>query len=165
MERVAALQLRLEHALDRHQVFQMTLEGLREVRDQILKNAQHELEPRLGAYLERLTQGRYVQARVDESLQVQISQSAKGNSFISMDDLSSGTKDQVYFAARLALCDMIFHDARPPLLMDDPFIKFDPERRESALQLCKELSTDRQIILFTCHDGYDAYADQVIDLG
>ena len=164
MERRAALQHRLDLALERHQVFQMTLEGLREVRDQILKNAQRELEPRLGAYLERLTQGRYTQAHVDENLQVQISLNSKNNHFVSVDDLSSGTRDQVYLAARLALCDMIFQDARPPLLMDDPFIKFDPERKEAALLLCKELSAERQIILFTCHAGYDPYADHVIAL-
>jgi uncharacterized protein YhaN len=67
-------------------------------------------------------------------------------------------------AARLALCDLIFGEKLPPLLMDDPFVKFDPARREAALQLCKELASDRQIILFTCHDGYDSFADHVIEL-
>jgi uncharacterized protein YhaN len=165
MERAAALQRRLENVLEKYMVYQMTLEGLREVRDQILKNAQHELEPLLGDYLGQLTKGRYARARVDEDLQVQISPHSKGNGFISMEDLSSGTRDQVYLAARLALCDMIFQDASPPILMDDPFIKFDPDRRDAALRLCKELSTNRQIILFTCHDGYDNYANRVISLG
>jgi uncharacterized protein YhaN len=81
-----------------------------------------------------------------------------------MDELSQGARDQVYLSARLALSDLIFGDARPPLLMDDPFVKFDPERREAALKLCKDLAADRQIILFTCHDGYDAFADHVIEL-
>jgi len=165
MERRAVLQRRLELALEKHQVFQETLEGLREVRDGILKNAQAKLEPRLGHYLIRLTQGRYNQAFVDEDLQISISLNSKSERRVRMEDLSSGTRDQVYFAARVALCDLIFQEARPPLLMDDPFIKFDPDRKEAALQVCKEISADRQIILFTCHDGYDAFADHVILLG
>jgi len=55
-------------------------------------------------------------------------------------------------------------DARPPLLMDDPFVKFDPQRREAALALCQKLANDRQIILFTCHEGYDGFADKVVDM-
>lgn len=165
MERRAVLQHRLEVALEKHQVFQETLAGLREVRDRILKNAQAKLEPRLGTYLDPLTQGRYNCAFVDEDLQISISLNLKSERRVSMEDLSSGTRDQVYLAARLALCDLIFQEARPPLLMDDPFIKFDPDRKEAALRVCKEISADRQIILFTCHDGYDAFADHVILLG
>jgi uncharacterized protein YhaN len=162
MERKADLQVRLEQALERHQILKLALDGLREVRDHILETAQNELEPRLGMYLARLTEGRYQHAYVNEDLQVQVQLNSDHNRLVGVEEMSSGTRDQVYLAARLALCDMIFQDARPPLLMDDPFIKFDPKRREAALRLCKELSRERQIILFTCHDGYDAFADQVI---
>jgi uncharacterized protein YhaN len=162
MERKADLLVRLEHALERHQILKLALEGLREVRDHILETAQNELEPRLGKYLVRLTNGRYPHARVDENLQVRVLLNSNENRLLGVEEMSSGTRDQVYLAARLALCDMIFHDANPPLLMDDPFIKFDPKRREAALRLCKELSKERQIILFTCHDGYDAFADRII---
>ncbi|MCH7988192.1 MAG: hypothetical protein IID46_03460, partial [Planctomycetes bacterium] len=55
---------------------------------------------------------------------------------------SRGTQDQVYFAARLALADLVFHGAKPPLLLDDPFVKFDPQRRDAALELCKDINSE-----------------------
>jgi len=161
-ERQEAYQHRLEVGLERAEVYRLALDGIRQVRDEVLQNAQHELEPRLGRYLERLTGEKYKKVSVDEDLQLEISE---GNGYIGVESLSSGTRDQVYLAARLALCDMIFHDSSPPLLLDDPFVKFDLKRRIAALELCKELASDRQIILFTCHEGYAPYADRVIRLG
>jgi uncharacterized protein YhaN len=161
--RAAALQ-RVEHAMDRHEVLVFTLEGLREAREATMSTARDELEPRLSGYLGMVTGGRYDRATVDGELKLHIPHPSKEGSPIEMDELSQGTQDQVYLSARLALCDLVFGEARPPLLMDDPFVKFDPERREAALKLCKDLAADRQIILFTCHDGYDAYADHVIEL-
>jgi DNA repair exonuclease SbcCD ATPase subunit len=163
-EREAALQGRLKIYLERLQVYKLTLSGLLQVRDHVLRNAQRELEPRLGRYLERLTQGRYTSVSVDENLQLDVRLNSKHDKFIDVEALSSGTRDQVYLAARLALCDMIFRGAQPPLLLDDPFVTFDSERKEAAVKLCKELSVDRQILLFTCHDDYDDYADNVIPL-
>ena len=130
-----------------------------------MSTAREELEPRLSRYLAQVTGGRYDRAVVDDDLGLQIPHPAKERGPIEIDELSQGTRDQVYLSARLALCDLIFDKARPPLLMDDPFVKFDPERRDAALKLCKHLAADRQIILFTCQEGYDPYADHVIELG
>jgi uncharacterized protein YhaN len=79
-------------------------------------------------------------------------------------DLSRGTADLVYLAARVALVDVLAVDARPPLLFDDPFVTFDTERQRRAIAWLRELSRDRQILLFTCNETYTAYADRVIRL-
>lgn len=163
-ERQAALNRRLEHALERYEVISLTLKGLTQARDLTLRNAQQALIPRLNAYLARLTNGQYMQALVDEGLQIGLLHASKEGGPITMEEVSSGTQDQVYLAARLALCELIFEGRHPPLLMDDPFVKFDPQRREAALRLCQELAADWQILLFTCHDGYDPYADQIVVL-
>lgn len=163
-ERRAGTQRKLEHALGLREIYILTLEGMRAAREDSMSTASEELEPRLGEYLERVTGGRYDQVLVDDELGLHILHPSKRDSPIDMDELSQGARDQVYLSARLALCDLIFGEKRPPLLMDDPFVKFDSERREAALQLCKELAVDRQIILLTCHDGYDAFADHVVNL-
>jgi DNA repair exonuclease SbcCD ATPase subunit len=163
-EQRADLERHLDLAMERHYILGLTLDGLRQAREQTLHRAQEELGLRLGEYLQRLTRGRYKKAFIDENLHVGVAGDSRGQKPISVEELSTGTRDQVYLAARLALSDMIFQDARPPMLMDDPFVKFDPKRREAALELCKELAVDRQIILFTCHDGYSPYADRVIRL-
>ncbi|NIM93285.1 MAG: AAA family ATPase [Anaerolineales bacterium] len=163
-EREDALRRRLDLEVERHEVYKLTLDGIQQARDETMRNAQEALTPQLNTYLERLTGGRYTQAVVGEDLTIQVLHPDKGDEAIGMDELSLGTQDQVYLAARLALIDLIFQGAQPPLLMDDPFVKFDPERRVAALELCQDLAADRQIILFTCHEHHEHYADHVIAL-
>ena len=43
-------------------------------------------------------------------------------------DLSQGTLDVVYLAARLGLVRLVTGDRRPPLVLDDPFVTLDDER-------------------------------------
>lgn len=162
-ERQASTQRNLDQNWEQADIYRFVLGGLEKARQETLRTAADELEPRLGIYLQQMTQGRYDTALVDDNLAIRIVHEAKDEP-IEVENLSRGTQDQVYFAARLALSDLVFHDARPPLLMDDPFVTFDPQRKQAALELCKKLAVDRQIILFTCHEGYDAYADHVIEL-
>jgi len=163
-EEKAGLEQELERLQSWHGAYALALQVMREARTGAMRTARDELAPRMAAYLERLTIGRYSQVQVDESLEPVLVHPSKETGPIETDEMSQGTLDQIYLAARLSLCDILFGEARPPLLMDDPFVKFDPERRSAALELCRELSSDRQILLFTCHDGYDQYASSVIDL-
>ncbi|MCH7587541.1 MAG: AAA family ATPase [Chloroflexi bacterium] len=162
-ERRAAHGRNLEHVRERVAIYRLVLEGVEEARSDTLRTAQDELQPRLGSYLKRLTNGRYDQATVGDDLGIQIIHVSKSEP-IEVSELSRGTQDQVYFAARLALADLVFHGAKPPLLLDDPFVKFDPQRRDAALELCKDIAAEGQIILFTHHDEYDRYADNLITL-
>jgi len=62
-----------------------------------------------------------------------------------------------------------FHAAEgerePPLvLMDDPLVNFDPDRRQAAVQMIRALAEETQVLLFTCQDWYDEAADRVIEL-
>ena len=137
---------------------------MKEAREFTMLTAKDELGPKLGRYLEQLTQGKYSEVLVDDNLNPMIVHESKPNDPISPNELSKGALDQLYLAARLAICDLIFPEKCLPLFMDDPFVTFDPNRRDAALELCKELSEDRQIILYTCHEGYDEFADRVIEL-
>ena len=64
--------------------------------------------------------------------------------------LSSGTADQLYLAARLAICDLAL-PAHTPLTLDDALVSFDDTRLRSALELLSEQGKTRQILLFSCH--------------
>jgi len=57
-------------------------------------------------------------------------------------------------------------DRRPPLILDDPFVTFDPDRAERALRLLKEVAAEHgfQVLLLTCSERYDALADALIVL-
>lgn len=163
-EKRASLEHRLDGLTDKYETWSVTLEVMRDARQATMRRAQDDLAPRMGAYLNRLTEGRYSELVVDEDLEPHVVHDSKPGETISGEELSEGAKDQLYLAARLALCDLVFRDSRPPLLMDDPFVKFDPQRRAAALRLCRELAKDRQIILFTCQSDFDESADKVMFL-
>lgn len=72
--------------------------------------------------------------------------------------LSTGAGDQLYLAARLAICELILPDTDPPpLVLDDALANFDDARCASALRLLKEEGKKRQLLLFTCHSREAAF--------
>lgn len=65
--------------------------------------------------------------------------------------LSTGTSAQLYLAVRLAICLLALSEEEScPIILDDALLGFDDKRAKAALELLKELSKERQIILFTC---------------
>lgn len=75
--------------------------------------------------------------------------------------LSSGAKDQLYLAARLAISEYLSRGHAPlPLLLDDPFATSDDGRTRAGMRLLMEQFSPRhQIIILTCHrKRYEALA-------
>jgi DNA repair exonuclease SbcCD ATPase subunit len=142
---------RLEETL---KVYSLALETMRAARERTLVTAQHQLAPLASSYLAELTGGRYTSTTVDSDLNVLVATATNPGGSVVPGQLSKGTQDQIYLALRLALMDLLFPTARPPLFLDDPFVKFDEARRRAALQLCQRIARQRQVILFTCADDY-----------
>jgi len=66
--------------------------------------------------------------------------------------LSTGTREQLYLAIRLAYLQHYCRQAEPlPIVMDDVLVNFDAERARQTLACLAELSRDVQIIFLTCH--------------
>ena len=66
---------------------------------------------------------------------------------------SAGQTDLVMLCMRLSLVDALFREAKPFVILDDPFINLDDRRTAEALKLIRELSKDRQIIYLTCNSS------------
>jgi uncharacterized protein YhaN len=79
-------------------------------------------------------------------------------------ELSQGTLDVVFLAARLGLVRLVTGDRRPPLVFDDPFVTLDDVRAPRALELLREVSADFQVIYLTTSSRYDHLADRVVEL-
>jgi hypothetical protein len=122
------------------------------------------LERRMVADVARVTDGRYREVRMDDAgLEIEV-RSAERDDWVGVRDLSRGTLDAVYLAARLACVRLVTGDRRPPLILDDPLVSFDDERAERALGVIRELTPDFQVLYLTTSDRYDALADAVITL-
>ena len=69
-----------------------------------------------------------------------------------VDAMSTGTRDQLYLALRLATLEPDLDGAEPmPFIVDDILVQFDDERALATLEALAELSTKTQVILFTHH--------------
>jgi uncharacterized protein YhaN len=66
--------------------------------------------------------------------------------------MSSGTRDQLYLALRLASLERYMESAESmPFIVDDILVDFDDVRSEAALRKMSDLSKKGQVILFTHH--------------
>lgn len=172
-ELVASLAERLAAARDqqaelqrRVTIYEGTREAIESAERATLKTAARYLEEHMGPAVARITDGRYDEIQVDErSLAFKVRAPETG-SFVAVEQLSQGTADQLFLAARLGLVRLVTLDRRPPLILDDPFVTFDADRAGRALSLLKEVAAGHgfQAILLTCSDRYDAFADELVVL-
>ncbi|MCF6094719.1 AAA family ATPase [Microaerobacter geothermalis] len=65
--------------------------------------------------------------------------------------LSRGTAEQLYLSMRFSLAGEFSRKVSLPLILDDIFVNFDPERLHYAIDTLAEVSRNHQILLFTCH--------------
>ncbi len=66
---------------------------------------------------------------------------------------SAGERTIIALCFRLALTDQLYAHSSPFILMDDPFVSLDEKHMQQISKLLKELSTQRQIIYFCCHES------------
>jgi uncharacterized protein YhaN len=71
---------------------------------------------------------------------------------VRVEGMSTGTRDQLYLALRLASLEHSLERAEAlPLVVDDILIQFDDQRARATLEALAELSRKSQVILFTHH--------------
>lgn len=98
--------------------------------------------------IDGITGGIYNSMSVDESLNIFMNTRTK---LVPVDQVSSGTMDQVYLALRLAAARLIQPEGdHMPLIFDDSFVLYDDERLRTALKWLAG-AYSAQIIIFTCH--------------
>ncbi|MCL0077979.1 hypothetical protein M1N61_02895, partial [Peptococcaceae bacterium] len=64
--------------------------------------------------------------------------------------LSGGAYDQLYFSIRLALGEKLLKGKKGFFIMDDPFIKADPDRLQRQIEMLRKISESGwQVIYFS----------------
>jgi uncharacterized protein YhaN len=98
---------------------------------------------------EKLTGGRYDRLILEQDLSLSVG--AQGEDTLhSAPWRSDGTVDQLYLALRLAVAGELTPEA--PLVLDDALVRFDDTRLKTALDILKEESEAKQVLVFTCQN-------------
>lgn len=67
--------------------------------------------------------------------------------------LSQGEQSILAFCFKMALIDSLYEDEKPFVLLDDPFVNLDGENMSKMAKIIKNVSKDRQVIYFCCHES------------
>lgn len=155
-ERLSELKRKKERLRHKHEVLRVIDDNISLVRESSINQFSESIEEQMSKIIFKITDGKYKKVKVDENLGVSIFSGEKGE-YINVDDkidqLSSGTVDQVYLAARLAILRLIATKEKPPIILDDTFVSFDDMgRKKRAFKILESVAKDYQILYFTCHD-------------
>ena len=110
------------------------------------------IDAQASTLLAEITAGRYTQVRrtPENSLRLVL---AGNQGERSLGEVSEGTRDQAVLAWHLALLAVSLQGSAVPLLLDNPFLCVDLERRRRLLPFLQSLARTRQVILFS-HEAW-----------
>jgi len=145
------------------------LKKVRELFDEARKNTLTQIAASIGSqvteYFRELTGGRYPHVEINpDGLEITVYSDEKGDRLDIDGEMSTGTRDQLYMSVRLAMIPAVAGGKKPPIIMDDALVYFDPERREKAFKILRKLAEEHQVIIFSCHSYYDKIADTIVEL-
>ena len=153
-EQLAQKEAAVERFSREHDLLTTIAENIRRAREKAIASLSGGMQKRMGTVLSEITDKRYKSASVDGNLSMRVYSPDKGELIdIGNGDepFSTGACDQMFLSARLALLEAITGDSKTPLILDDSFVNFDPERKERALEMLEALSANRQVIYCTCN--------------
>lgn len=145
---------RLKNLRFRSQALVLAEERMMEASKNMVQGFGDILNRKASHILEQITQGRYSTLLVDEQLNMTL---LKDGIRISVDRVSCGTIEQVYFAIRMAAAEILYEEPLP-VIFDDAFALYDEKRLKSTLKWLRE--QPRQVIIFTCQKREQEIAEQ-----
>ena len=142
-----AVQQRIGKLEETHAALCLALDTLAQARQELQRKFAPRIAGRAKELMSRMTAGRYDQLTLNEDLSL-LAAADREETLREILWRSDGTVDQLYAALRLAVAEELIPDA--PLVLDDAFVRFDDTRLKAVLEILKEASDRRQVILFTC---------------
>ena len=114
------------------------------------------INEKTSAILSAITDGKYDKIDINEKMEVSVSQGGRNHR---PEQLSYGTLEQIYFALRMSLGEILVQEEPMPILLDEVFARYDESRIRQALRWMGR--QNKQMILFTCQKREMAYLDEM----
>lgn len=159
-ETVARLEEEIETLRARMETDRARAEALRRLRDEIAaceaEAGSALIQPvaeRASKLLARIAGDRLRSIELGEKLGPQSVLPRDAGAEAPLDALSAGEREQVHFAVRLALAELLTKDAgeRHLVALDDVLVVTDEDRLRRVLELLAELRPHAQLVILTCH--------------
>lgn len=126
----------------------LAIETIQDLSEEIYDSFGGVLNEKVSQIVSKITDNKYTEVKIDDQLRVMVK---KGNSFVNMEYLSTGTVEQIYLALRLTIADVLMAEELP-IVMDDIFVTYDYHRLNETLSCLGEYG-NRQIIMFATNPG------------
>ncbi len=141
----------LGEQVDRYVLVHVAHRILDAVTERFARESQPAILQQISTLLSRITGGRHVRVSADRQAGTLLVHDAAGEPRKSQ-ELSTGTREQLFLALRLAYVLDYCDRAEPlPVIIDDVLVNFDRGRARSTLQALCEVARSTQVLLFTCH--------------
>ncbi|BCJ92607.1 hypothetical protein acsn021_01760 [Anaerocolumna cellulosilytica] len=138
------------------QALKLAIETMNRLSVDIHDSFGQELNHVASGLAKEITSGKYGTIKIDEKLNMKVGHE---DNYYLIDRFSSGTMEQMYFALRMAVSDILYGKGVMPVLLDDCFALYDDVRTASVLKYLEE-KREGQILLFTCHQRERAILDE-----
>lgn len=149
--RHATVSARLDEASGEWAVLTLCRKLLEETRKVYESDRQPEVLTHASGFLARMSGGRWRRVVTPLGSEELFIESGAGDR-VTPDRLSRGTAEQLYLSMRLALVREYSNHVDPlPVVFDDIFVNFDPDRTGRALDAVRDLTATHQVLMFTCH--------------
>ena len=136
---------RLEEAVKEHGVLKKTMDYLKMAREQFSVRYVKELQERIEEYLKSLGIEETREVLVDAGLEIKVQEVG---AYREIGYFSAGLRDLYAFVERLAIVDVLYKKEKPTLVVDDPFVNLDKEKREQAEKMLEERAKKGQVVYF-----------------
>ena len=153
-EQAEARRAQVQADVERYAELTLARQILEQEIDAYRRTNQGPLLEQAGRLFGKLTRGAYPTVLSDASGDGKVRLLALGANRreVPVEALSSGTRDQLFLALRLAALATSFGRAEAmPLVADDILIEFDDERTRATLEVLADLGARNQILLFSHH--------------
>ena len=124
--------------------------------DEAQSRFERERQPEVVRHAERffrkITGGTYRRVSAPLGQRTIVITEAAGGHHKSPEELSRGTREQLFLSLRFGLVRELGQRTEPlPVVVDEVLVNFDPDRALRAARAFVELSRTNQVLIFTCH--------------
>ncbi|MBE6038602.1 MAG: hypothetical protein E7218_05285 [Anaerofustis stercorihominis] len=160
-ERISSLEEAIADYENELKAYDIAINEINELSKEIRSSFSEEFNSFISKTVSDITNKKYSDVVVTDELNIMV-MDKEHNQLVDMSSLSGGTIDQLYFAMRFAIMDLVLSDRSIPVFLDDCFTQYDDRRLRNVLKFLYKRSVDRQVLIFTCRNQE---RDSLVDMG